>query len=97
MPINLEQKIQSIESKASLLLKKYEALAAERSRVFERLGEAQKEIDRLKSENERLKTDLEFFKIASVIETKKSDIEATKKFLSDIVWEIDRCIKQLSE
>ena len=97
MTSNLEQRIASVSNKAELLLMKYQAIVERCRKVEASLEAAEKEKSQLIAENRKLSQELQFMKIASTFVPQGADIEQSKKFLQEIVWDIDKCIKQLSE
>lgn len=97
MSVTLEQRISAINSKTELLMKRYKVIERQRNESLEQLEVLQQSMAALKAENERLKREVDYFRISSTFSPEKADFEQSRKFLSDLVWEIDKCIKQLSE
>lgn len=94
---DLQQRIAAINNKAELLLKRYQAIETRCKQAEARSAELEEQLQQLRGENERLNRDLEFMKIASSFVPQEGDIRQSKRFLQEIVWDIDKCIKQLSE
>lgn len=93
----LEQRISTIQSKSQLLVQRYRNIEAQRDEALAKISALESQLKKSISENEYLRRELEFMKISSTIAPQEGDVERSRKFLKDIVWEIDKCIKQLSE
>lgn len=97
MPESYEQRIASIANKASIIAKRYNAIKSQRDDAVSEINRLKKEIESYRRNIDKLTTEVEHLKIASNIEHTAGDIEKTRAFLSELVWEINKCINQLSE
>ena len=94
MAANLQQRLESIRSKASLLTERYVDLLEEKraaeakiAQLQSTLQHQQQEIDRLRQQNEQFTT----------LSPKREDVERSRAFLSQLVRDIDKCIAELTE
>lgn len=94
---NFQERLYSIKTKAQLLTESYHIATAERDKALQRVEELEKELTNARQQIEELSTRVEYLKLAATMEISQGDVEKSRKFLSDLVWEIDKCISQLSE
>ncbi len=97
MAANLQQRLESIRSKASLLTERYVDLLEEKraaeakiAQLQSTLQHQQQEIDRLRQQNEQLR-------VVTTLSPKREDVERSRAFLSQLVRDIDKCIAELTE
>ena len=97
MAANLQQRLESIRSKASLLTERYVELLEEKraaeakiAQLQSTLQHQQQEIDRLRQQNEQLR-------VVTTLSPKREDVERSRAFLSQLVRDIDKCIAELTE
>ncbi|WP_301203610.1 hypothetical protein [Duncaniella muris] len=93
---NLQQRIDRLQSKASLLTERYNAVKRAREEADRRAADLQARISRLERELAARDAEIERLKVTSVLTPDHKDVEATRTFLSELVREIDKCIAQLS-
>lgn len=93
---NLQQRIDSLQSKASLLTERYNAVKRAREEADRLAADLQARISRLERELAARDAEIERLKVTSVLTPDHKDVEATRTFLSGLVREIDKCIAQLS-
>lgn len=96
MPVALDHRIANIISKARLLTERYSNILAQRDLALAKIDELTAEVNKQQKEIEKLKAQVDYLRISSTIGSTKTDIEQTRHFVSELVWEIDKCIKQLS-
>ena len=80
-----------------MLTQRYRYVVMQRDEALERLSQANGELAVARTRIEELTRQVEYLRMASAIEAVDGDIEQSRKFLSELVWEIDKCISQLSE
>lgn len=97
MPGTFEQRIATIEGKARLLAERYHVVVSQRDAAIEKTEELQRELDRCRSQIEKLTARIEYLQLAATIEPSREDLDRSRRFLSELVWEIDKCINQLSD
>lgn len=93
---NLQQRIDSLTSKASLLTDRYKAVRRAKEEAEEQVAELQAQIARLERELSAKNAEIERLKVTSVLTPDHRDVEATRALLSELVREIDKCIAQFS-
>lgn len=86
----LSRKTERLLSEYSLGLEKQNALEAENKALVTKVGSMNEELDRLREENKVLK-------MASAIKGETENISDTKRKISQMVREIDRCIAMLND
>lgn len=96
MPESFEQRIASIKAKAEMLSQRYKKVVQQRDDAFRQIRDLNMRVENSRKEIEKLTTQVEYLKIATNIEHSAGDIEKARAFLSELVWEIDKCISQLS-
>lgn len=97
MSVNFEQRLNDINAKTRMLVQRYRYVVAQRDEARQQLSAANDEIAASRKRIEELTKQVEYLRMASAIEAVDGDIEQSRKFLSELVWEIDKCISQLSE
>lgn len=93
---NLQQRIDSIKSKASLLADRYRAVKRAKESAEMQVAELRTQIARMERELSAKDAEIERLKVTSVLAPNHRDVEATRALLSELVREIDKCIAQLS-
>lgn len=97
MPGSFDQRISTIEGKARLLIERYRLVVDQRDEAIRRINELTAELTQCRKQIETLTTRVEYLQISSTIEPSSDNVEQTRHFLSELVWEIDKCIKRLSD
>ena len=97
MSVNFEQRLNEINAKTRMLTQRYRYAVMQRDEALERLSQANGELAAARTRIEELTRQVEYLRMASAIEAVDGDIEQSRKFLSELVREIDKCISQLSE
>ena len=97
MSVNFEQRLNEINAKTRMLTQRYRYVVAQRTEALERLAQANGELAEARRRIEELTRQVDYLRMASAIEAVDGDIERSRKFLSELVWEIDKCISQLSD
>ena len=97
MASNLQDTLQRVVNKSEILIEKYRALLEEKRRVDaanESLSSknvaVEKEIERLRQENE-------YLRLARSISSTPEQTEANRARISKLVRDIDKCISQLTD
>lgn len=93
----LQQTIDRINAKAQILLDRYSLIKEQRRQAVERIRELEAGLERLAAENERLRTEVEFLRIATTIAPSREDVGRSRALLSELVREIDKCITELND
>lgn len=79
------------------LILQYEQTKKENEELYVMLENQESEIQRLKSILEQTKRDFESLKMAKMMEISDGDIDASKKRISGLIKEVNKCITLLSE
>ncbi len=96
MAADLQQRIENIKSKASLMVERYELLVKAKKAAQLRVTELEAEVEHLRREIAERDRQIEYLKVASILSPDHRDVEATRAVISELVREIDKCINQLS-
>ena len=96
MADNLQQSIDRLKAKASLLTERYILVEKARREAEAKVDELQVSIRDLSRQLTLRDAEIERLKVSSVLSPDHYDVEATRQFLSELVREIDKCIAQLS-
>lgn len=96
MAADLKQRIEKIESKAALIVERYELLVKANAAAGLRIDELEAETRRLKHELLERDRQIEWLRTVSVLSPDHRDVEATRQVLAGLVREIDKCINKLS-
>ncbi len=96
MPGNFDQRIEAIVSKARLLTERYESAVSQRDAAVAEVHTLKERVLAQQKQIETLSAQVDYLRIASTIGSTKEDVDQARHFVSELVWEIDKCIKQLS-
>lgn len=96
MAENLQQRVDKIKAKAQLLAERYVALRESKAAADNRIAELTATVEKLTRQLAERDTEIERLKVASVLTPDHRDVEETRRFISDLVREIDKCIARLS-
>lgn len=83
-------------AKAGMFAQRYKVVAQQRDEALRKVEELSKLLEEARKINGQLAEQLEYLKIATIVERSEGDIKKAREFLSELVWEIDKCISQLS-
>lgn len=83
-------------AKAGMFAQLYKVVAQQRDEALRKVEELSKLLEEARKTNGQLAEQLEYLKIATIVERSEGDIKKAREFLSELVWEIDKCISQLS-
>ncbi len=94
---NLQQRLDSLGSKAQLLTSRYEQLLAEKRVADAKISELNTLAERQKKEIDVLRQKLEHLRVVTTITPSRADVERSRAILSQLVRDIDKCIAELTE
>ncbi|MBD5185279.1 MAG: DUF3450 domain-containing protein [Bacteroides sp.] len=97
MASDLQQRVESLKAKTSMLVQKYAALEAERSRLALQLAESEKAIAQRDRHIAELEGRIANLRSSAVINPDRDDVEMTRSVIAGLVREIDRCILDLTD
>lgn len=92
---DFREQLQRIIDKTRLLLLRNDALAREIKTLKEERDELKGALMARDSELEKLRLELEYLRVASVVSPSASDRRDAAEMISNIVRELDRCIADL--
>ncbi len=92
----LQQTIDRINAKTQILLDRYALIRQQRQQAVGRIRELEA-VGSLRAENERLRTEVEFLKIATTLTPSRGDVARSRALLTELLREIDKCITELNE
>lgn len=94
---NLQQRLDSLRSKAQLLTQRYVNLANQKREADERIASLQATIESQRKEMAIMRQQIEQFQVVSVLAPRREDVERTRTLLAELVRDIDKCINELTE
>ena len=97
MSVNFEQRLNDLDAKMRLMKQRYSIVVMQRNEALDKLEKAQSDLSEARKRIQELSNQVNYLRMASAIEAANGNLEQSRKFLSELVWEIDKCISQLSE
>lgn len=97
MAESLQDILERLSSKSSILMERYAAILEAKRAADSRIAELETENEKLKVEIEREKKQVEYLQIARSVSFDRETVESNRAFLSDLLRDIDKSIAQLSE
>lgn len=97
MATDFDSKLTMIETKAALVAERFKQVESERRKLSDEVDRLRYELSVAQRSIEQLNARVEYLQLASTILPSDRDVEHSRRFLSELVWEIDKCITQLSE
>jgi ribosomal protein L9 len=88
--------IDNFESKLNRLMEAHTQLKAENRQLRAKIDQQSVELDELRKQHTSLTQSYTDLKLAKIINMEDSDIENTRKRLSKLVREVDKCIALLN-
>lgn len=97
MARNLQETIESIKAKVRVVIDRQELLLREKADAEHRIELLTELVEQQKKEIERLRVQVEYLNMVSVIATSPDSEQRLRNILSELVQDIDRCIADLTE
>lgn len=97
MAANLQQRIDSIKSKARLLAERHAELMAEKRAAEAQIAELRSQLTRQQREMTHMRQQIENLQVVTTLSPRREDVERSRAFLSQLVRDIDKCIAELTE
>lgn len=97
MASNLQDTLQRVVNKSEILIEKYRALLEEKRRVDAANESLSSKNVALEKEIERLRQENEYLRLARSISSTPEQTEANRAWISKLVRDIDKCISQLTD
>lgn len=94
---NLQQRLDSIRSKAQLLQSRYLMLLDEKRAADARILELQDTLERQKKEINIMQQQIEHLRVVNTLNPSRDDVERSRAILTELVRDIDKCISELTE
>ena len=91
-----EYLIESLDSKISELVARYEALLGENRELSSKLAVAQRELENITLTNKELQERIDKLQLTSAFENSSKDKAQAKRKISKLISEIDDCIAMLN-
>lgn len=97
MAANLQQRLDSIRGKATLLTQRYAELLEEKRAAEAQIAELHTQLRRQQEELTRMRQQIESLQVVTTLSRGREDVERSRAFLSQLVRDIDKCIAELTE
>lgn len=97
MAVDLLQLVQGLRNKHELLTRRYREITVQRDVALKQVADLEYTVRQQSLEIERLSQQVEFLTVVSTAMPDRDDVEKSRAVLSDLVREIDKCIKDLTE
>lgn len=94
---DLQKRLDSLRSKAQLLLKRYVLLEEENVSMKQRINELEVALARQDKELAEKNRQIEQLRVLGVVAPTREDVEQSRAFLAGLVRDIDKCINELNE
>ncbi|MCM1483965.1 MAG: hypothetical protein NC043_06490 [Muribaculaceae bacterium] len=94
---NLQQRLDSLKSKAEILTSRYRRLADEKRAADSMIADLRLTIERQRKEMSQLRQEVEYLSVVTTITPKRENVEQARVILSELIREIDKCITDLTD
>ena len=94
---NLKRRLDNVTAKALLLRQRHEQILAERSRLESRVAELKTLLDQRDKEISRLRQENECLRVVHSITPSRGEVERSRAILTELMRDIDKCIADLSD
>lgn len=94
---DLQERLDSICRKAILLTERYQALAQAKADADGRIAELESMLGEAQHRVIVLEEQVKYLSVAQTVCPSRQDVERSRKVLSDLVRQIDRCINELND
>ena len=97
MTENLKEQLDRVAAKAGLIVERYRLKAQQLEQAQTKVAELEEKLTACEKELEKLRVDNEYLRVVTNISPDRKDIEKVKSLISGLVRNIDRCILDLNE
>lgn len=97
MAANLQQRLENITSKAKLLTWRYQHLVQEHRSAEKRIADLEAIIEQQQQQAKLMALKIESLQVVSSIAPSRDETEKTRRILSELLRDIDKCINELTE
>ena len=94
---NLKRRLDNVTAKALLLRQRHEQILTERSRLESRVAELKTLLDQRDKEISRLRQENEYLRVVHSITPSRGEVERSRAILTELMRDIDKCIADLSD
>lgn len=94
---NLQQRLESIKAKAEIITERYRKVEAEKRAAEARIADLQATVRRQQTELQQAMLKIEQLQVVTTLVPRRENVEQTRVILSELVREIDKCIKDLTQ
>ncbi len=95
MAVDLQQRIDSIRTKAEIITSRYSKLMEEKRAVDERVADLQRTVEMQQRRIAELNSKVEYLTVVTTLTPERQQVEQTRAMLTELVREIDQCITDL--
>lgn len=95
MAVDLQQRIDSIRTKAEIITSRYSKLMEEKRAVDERVADLQRTVEMQQRRIAELNSKVEYLTVVTTLTPGRQQVEQTRAMLTELVREIDQCITDL--
>ncbi|MBQ7691912.1 MAG: hypothetical protein IJT30_12090 [Muribaculaceae bacterium] len=92
----LQERLERIVGKSTVLVEKYRQLRAKLQSAEERVAALERENEQLKAELERAQRESFYLRTARTLATTPEQVSDVRLMINRLVRDIDKCIKQLN-
>lgn len=96
MASELQQRLERIVGKSTVLVEKYRQLLELKQGADVRLADLERENEQLRADVERLKRENEYLRTARVLASDREQVSQARIMITRLVRDIDKCITQLN-
>lgn len=97
MAVDLKQQLERVAAKADLIVERCRRLTTQRDEALAKVEDLERQLAERDKEIGRLKVDNEYLHLASALCPDRKEIENARSLISGLVRDIDRCILDLKE
>lgn len=94
---DLKQRLDSLSSKTLLLTERYATLTESLRNALRQINDLRATLESKEQEINLLRQQIEQLRVVNVIAPNHEDVEHSRRFLAELVRDIDKCISELSE
>lgn len=94
---DLQNRLDSICRKAILLTERYKALEQAKTQADQRIAQLEAELDQSRQQVSHLEEQAKYLTLTQAVNPTREDVERSRKVISELVRQIDRCINELND
>ena len=97
MASDLASTLARLSEKSRFLTERFKVVSLERDEASERIKVLEKQLHDRERQLQLMQSELEFFKVSSVLAPTAESVTATRVMIREIISEIDRCIADIND